>query len=58
MQWLNPFTKIHLGEIAGKFAEAQINIDYVYGSVMGDAEESIFVVHIPDIERGLSLFEE
>ncbi len=46
-----------LGEVAGKFAEAKINIDYVYGSVMGDAEESIFVVHIPDIEKGLGLFE-
>lgn len=47
-----------LGEIAGKFAQADINIDYVYGSVLEGAKESIFVIHIPDIEKGLPLFEE
>jgi hypothetical protein len=47
-----------LGEVAGKFAQANINIDYVYGSVMEDAKESLFVVHIPDIEKGLGLFED
>ncbi len=46
-----------LGEIAGKFAHARINIDYVYGSAMETATESIFVIHIPDIEKGLSVFE-
>jgi len=46
-----------LGEIAGKFAQARINIDYVYGSAMEEATESVFVIHIPDIEKGLSLFE-
>ncbi len=45
-----------LGEVAGRFASANINIDYVYGSVLEDAEKSLFVVHIPDIEKGLSLF--
>lgn len=45
-----------LGEIAGKFAEANINIDYVYGSALDDAQKSLFVVHIPDIEKGVSLF--
>lgn len=47
-----------LGEVAGRFAQADINIDYVYGSAMEDAKESIFVAHIPDIEKGLSLFED
>ncbi len=46
-----------LGEVAGKFAQANINIDYVYGSVMEDAKESLFVVHIPDIDKGLQLLE-
>jgi hypothetical protein len=45
-----------LGEIAGKFSEANINIDYVYGSAMEEAEESLFVIHISDIERGMRLF--
>ena len=45
-----------LGEIAGKFAQANINIDYVYGSAQEEAQESIFVVHVPDIEKGLGLF--
>jgi hypothetical protein len=44
-----------LGEIAGKFAEASINIDYIYGSAMEDAKESIFVIHIPKIDEGLPL---
>lgn len=47
-----------LGEVAGRFAQAKINIDYVYGSVMEDAKQSIFVVHIPDIDKGLRLLEE
>jgi hypothetical protein len=47
-----------LGEVAGKFAQANMNIDYVYGSVMGDAAQSIFVLHIPDIENGLHLFKD
>jgi len=47
-----------LGEVAGKFAQANINIDYVYGSVMKDAKESLFVVHIPDIDKGLGLLKE
>jgi len=35
-----------LGRVAKKFGEAHVNIDYIYGSAMEDAEESIFVVHI------------
>jgi hypothetical protein len=47
-----------LGEIAGRLTKADINIDYVYGSAMEEADESIFVLHVPDIEKGLGLFED
>jgi hypothetical protein len=42
-----------LGSVAKRFGEAKINIDYIYGSAMEDAEESIFIVHIAkeDIDR-------
>jgi hypothetical protein len=42
-----------LGNIAKRLGEANVNIDYVYGSAMEDAGESIFVVHIAasDFER-------
>jgi hypothetical protein len=29
-----------------------VNIDYIYGSAMEDAEESIFVVHIAESDFG------
>ena len=37
-----------LGHVAKRFGEANVNIDYIYGSAMEDANESIFVVHIAD----------
>jgi hypothetical protein len=37
-----------LGTVAKRLGEANVNIDYVYGSAMGDADESIFVVHIAE----------
>jgi hypothetical protein len=37
-----------LGNVARRFGEANVNIDYIYGSAMEDAEESIFVVHIAE----------
>lgn len=42
-----------LGGVAKRFGEARVNIDYIYGSAMEDAKESIFVVHIAetDLER-------
>jgi hypothetical protein len=42
-----------LGRVAKRFGETKINIDYIYGSAMEDAEESIFIVHIAkeDIDR-------
>jgi len=35
-----------LGTVAKRFGEAKMNIDYIYGSAMEDAKESIFIVHI------------
>jgi len=48
-----------LGRVVKRFGEAKVNIDYVYGSAMEDAKESIFVLHIadadlPKIEKSLS----
>jgi len=38
--------------VAKRFGEANINIDYIYGSAMEDAKESIFVVHIAEADLG------
>jgi hypothetical protein len=48
-----------LGRVVKRFGEAKVNIDYVYGSAMEDAKESIFVLHIAEgdlakIEKSLS----
>jgi hypothetical protein len=42
-----------LGRVAKRFGETNVNIDYIYGSAMEEAKESIFVVHIPgsDLDR-------
>jgi hypothetical protein len=42
-----------LGDVARRFGQANVNIDYIYGSAMDDAKEGIFVVHIAeaDLER-------
>lgn len=37
-----------LGQVAKRLGEANVNIDYIYGSAMEDAKESIFVVHIAE----------
>jgi len=39
-----------LGRVVKRFGEAKVNIDYVYGSAMEDAKESIFVLHIPETD--------
>jgi len=46
-----------LGRVAKRFGEAKINIDYIYGSAMEDAKESIFIAHIAetDLDRAKSL---
>jgi hypothetical protein len=38
--------------VAKRFGEANINIDYIYGSAMKDANESIFIVHIAEEDLG------
>jgi hypothetical protein len=37
-----------LGRVAKRIGEVHVNIDYIYGSAMEDAKESIFVVHIAE----------
>jgi hypothetical protein len=41
-----------LGRVAKKLGEANVNIDYIYGSAMEDANESIFIVHIAESDLG------
>jgi len=41
-----------LGKVAKRLGEAHVNIDYIYGSAMEDAIESIFVVHIAESDFG------
>jgi hypothetical protein len=37
-----------LGRVAKRFAEARVNIDYIYGSAMEEEKEAIFLVHIAE----------
>ncbi len=37
-----------LGSVAKRLGEANVNIDYIYGSAMDNEKESIFVVHIAE----------
>jgi hypothetical protein len=37
-----------LGRVAKSLGEANVNIDYIYGSAMEQAKQSIFVVHIAE----------
>jgi hypothetical protein len=39
-----------LGKVAKRIGEVHVNIDYIYGSAMEDAKESIFVVRIAEID--------
>ncbi len=41
-----------LGRVAKRLGEANINIDYIYGSAMEEAKESIFIVHIAKEDMG------
>jgi hypothetical protein len=41
-----------LGKVAKRLGEANVNIDYIYGSAMEDAKESIFVVHVAESDLG------
>ncbi len=39
-----------LGKVTKRIGEAHVNIDYIYGSAMEDAKESIFVIHIAETD--------
>ncbi|HSB06972.1 MAG TPA: ACT domain-containing protein, partial [Thermodesulfobacteriota bacterium] len=39
-----------LGRVSKRFGEVGVNIDYIYGSAMEDAKESIFIVHIAEAD--------
>jgi hypothetical protein len=39
-----------LGEVAKRFGETEVNIDYIYGSAMEEARESIFIVHVAEAD--------
>ena len=47
-----------LGGMAGTFARAGINIDYVYGSGVSGTDKSLYVVHVKeeDLEQASQLF--
>lgn len=45
-----------LGQVAKRLGEGGINIDYTYGSIVEDAEKSIFILHVSDIEKAEQLF--
>ncbi len=47
-----------LGSLAKTFADAGINIDYVYGSVLSGMEKSLFIVHVKEeeLQRAGDLF--
>ena len=42
-----------LAEISGRFGQAKINIDYVYGSGASDAQTAIYVFHVPNVDNAL-----
>ena len=37
-----------IGIVAKRLGEANVNIDYIYGSAMNEANESLFVVHVAE----------
>ncbi len=45
-----------LGQVARRLGEGGINIDYTYGSIVEDAEKSIFILHVSDIEKAEQFF--
>ncbi len=47
-----------LAEVAGKFGEKGININYVYGSVSGPKETCLFVFCPEDIDFAASIFKD
>jgi len=42
-----------LANISKRFGDANININYVYGSGTSDIEHAIYVFHVPDVNKAL-----
>jgi len=42
-----------LANISKRFGDADININYVYGSGTSDIEQAIYVFHVPDVDKAL-----
>jgi hypothetical protein len=42
-----------LADVSKRFGEANININYVYGSGTSDIERPIYVFHVPDVDSAL-----
>lgn len=47
-----------LGIVSDRLATAGINIDYVYGSATDTAGKALFVLHVPDLDAAMELFDE
>ena len=44
-----------LGQVSKKLAEAQININYIYGSVESSEKQTVFVMHVHDFEKARNI---
>jgi hypothetical protein len=42
-----------LAKISKKFGDANININYVYGSGTSDVQTAMYVFHVPDVDKAL-----
>ncbi|MBW1896250.1 MAG: amino acid-binding protein [Deltaproteobacteria bacterium] len=42
-----------LARISSQFGDAEININYVYGSGLSDAETALYVFQVPDVDQAL-----
>lgn len=42
-----------LANISKRFGDANVNINYVYGSGTSDAQTAIYVFHVPDVDKAL-----
>ena len=42
-----------LAKISKKFGDANININYVYGSGTSDVQAAMYVFHVPDVDKAL-----
>jgi hypothetical protein len=47
-----------LAKISKKFGDANININYVYGSGTSDVQKAMYVFHVPDVDKALKSLSE